>query len=80
MFKALAATGLIADGSDNAKWRKASAQEAAKMLADANIDPSKISDPAVAAAVKLARRVAAGDANAARELVACFIAGRTQAV
>merc|ERR1719181_592733 len=73
MLKALAATGLIADINDP-KWQKMSAEEVAKMLADADIDPSKIKDPAVAAAIRLAKRVAAGDVHAARELVAQHIA------
>merc|ERR1719502_182028 len=46
------------------------AEEAAKMLADADIDHSKISDPAVREAIKMAHRVAAGDVHAARHVAA----------
>merc|ERR1719353_850521 len=46
------------------------------MLADADIDPSKIKDPAVAAAIRLAHRVAAGDVHAARHVAAHAIAAR----
>jgi len=75
MLKALAATGLIADIHDP-KWQNMSAEEVAKMLADADIDPSKIKDPAVAAAIRLAKRVAAGDVHAAREVAAHAIASK----
>merc|ERR1719353_2578956 len=46
------------------------------MLADADIDPSKITDPAVREAIKLAHRVAAGDVHAARHVAAHAIAAK----
>merc|ERR1711998_823501 len=75
MMKALLAAGVISDIHDP-KWHSMSAEEAAKMLADADIDPSKIKDPAVAAAIRLAHRVAAGDVHAARHVAAHAIAAR----
>merc|ERR1711998_488769 len=78
MMKALLAAGVISDINDP-KWHSMSAEEAAKMLADANIDPSKIKDPAVAAAIRLAHRVAAGDVHAARSVVAHAVAAEVHA-
>merc|ERR1719240_1892151 len=43
-------------------------EEAAAMLVAAGVDPSTISDPAVAAAVRLAKRIADGDHSAIKEL------------
>jgi len=77
-MKALLAAGVISDINDP-KWHSMSAEEAAKMLADADIDPSKIKDPAVAAAIRLAHRVAAGDVHAARHVAAHAIAGKVVA-
>jgi hypothetical protein len=73
MLKALVAAGIITDIHDP-KWHSMSAEEAAKMLADADIDPSKISDPAVREAIKMAHRVAAGDVHAARHVAAHHVA------
>ena len=61
MLKALAAIGLIADIHDP-KWHDTNdlnlISAVAKMLADADIDPSKIKDPAEAAAIQLAKQSA----------------------
>merc|ERR1719265_2368858 len=78
MMKALLAAGVISDINDP-KWHSMTAEEAAKMLAEANIDPSKIKDPAVAAAIRLAHRVAAGDVHAARSVVAHGLAAEAHA-
>merc|ERR1719181_1234205 len=75
MMKALLAAGVISDIHDP-KWHSMSAEKAAKMLADADIDPSKIKDPAVAAAIRLAHRVAAGDVHAARHVAAHALAAK----
>merc|ERR1711998_814199 len=69
MLKALLAAGVISDMHDP-KWHSMTAEEAAKMLADADIDHSKITDPAVREAIKMAHRVAAGDVHAARHVAA----------
>merc|ERR1712070_154398 len=78
MLKALLAAGVISDINDP-KLKSMTAEEAAKMLADADIDPSKIKDPAVAAAIRLAHRVAACDVHAARHVAAHAIAGKVVA-
>ena len=67
MMKALVTAGVIS-GINDPKWRSMSAEEAEKMLADAGIDPSKIT--AAAVAIRLAKRVAAGDMHAAQEVAA----------
>ena len=46
LLAAMIAAGIIS-GPDDPKWHSMSAEEAAKMLAGADIDHSKISDPAV---------------------------------
>ena len=69
MLKAMMAAGLIS-GPNDPKWLSMSAQDAAKALAASGLDPSKVSDPAVRKALLLAKRIAAGDLDAARELVA----------
>merc|ERR1719253_325889 len=73
MLRALFAAGVISDIHDP-KWHSMTAQEAAKMLANADIDHSKITDPAVREAIKMAHRVAAGDVHAARHVAAHHIA------
>ena len=69
MMAAMVAAGLIS-GPDDPKWLSMSAQDAAKALATSRLNPSKVSDPAVRKALLLAKRIAAGDLGAARELVA----------
>jgi len=73
MMKALFAAGVISDINDP-KWHSMTAEEAARMLADADIDHSKITDPAVREAIKMAHRVAAGDVHAARHVAAHHVA------
>merc|ERR1712185_95356 len=75
MMRALLAAGVISDINDP-KWHSMTAEEAAKMLAGADIDHSKITDPAVREAIKMAHRVAAGDVHAARHVAAHHIAAR----
>merc|ERR1711881_343377 len=69
LMDALVKAGIIKNPNDP-KWANLSAEDAAKMLAGAGIDPSTVKDPTLAAAIRLAKRIAAGDADAARELVA----------
>ena len=72
MLKAAVATRLV-EGPNDATWLSMSPQDAAKALSASRLDPSKLSDRAVRRALQLAPRVAAGDADAAREL-----AGRSE--
>jgi hypothetical protein len=63
------AAGIIS-GPDDPKWHSMSAEEAAKLLSESELDPSTISDPSVRRALMLAKRIASGDHTAAHELVA----------
>jgi hypothetical protein len=69
LMRALVAAGIV-DDPTSAKWRDMSAEELARVLALANRNPSDFSDPVVASAIRLAQQIAAGDSNAAKELVA----------
>merc|ERR1719247_428051 len=69
MLAAMIAAGIIS-GPDDPKWKTMSAEEAAKLLSESDLDPSQVSDPAVRRALMLAKRIASGDHTAAHELVA----------
>merc|ERR1719502_251238 len=60
LMHALFKAGIIKNPNDP-KWANMSAEDAAKMLAGAGLDPSQISDPTLRAAVLLAGRIAKGD-------------------
>merc|ERR1719191_1536419 len=70
MLQALLAAGIITDPNDpRIKGPPPmTAQQAAKMLAAAGIDPSTIKDPRIRAAVKLASAIATGDPDAIKKL------------
>ena len=76
LLGAMMAAGIVT-GPDDANWLGMSAEEAAKLLGESDIDPSTVSDPEVQQALLLAKQLAAGDASAAHELVArhqvCFM-------
>merc|ERR1711871_229938 len=69
MLAAMIAAGIISR-PDDPKWKTMSAEEAAKLLSESDLDPSQVSDPAVRRALMLAKRIASGDHTAAHELVA----------
>ena len=79
MVKALVATGVVSS-ADDPRVEAMSAEDAAQMLATKRVtgagsgvmkaaEPAQ-ADPAVAEAIRLAGKVAAGDEDAAREVVA----------
>ena len=68
-MRAMVQAGLIS-GANDPKFAAMSASAAAKALSESGLDLSKVSDPAVVRAVELAKRVASGSQDAARELAA----------
>ena len=69
MLEALYKAGIIKD-MNNPRWLSMTAEEAARMLHDAGLDPTKINDPELRRAVELAGHILNGDSDAARQLVA----------
>ena len=65
MLAAMIAAGIIS-GPNDPKWKVMSAEEAAKLLSESDLDPSQVSDPAVRRALLLAKRIASGDHTAAQ--------------
>merc|ERR1719421_2398281 len=72
LVRALLAAGIITDPNDP-RLKNMSAEECAKLLAESGVDPSKFADPEVAAAIRLASRIASGDTEAAKDLVSVAI-------
>jgi hypothetical protein len=68
LMRALVASGIVDDPSQR-KWRDMSAEQLARILADAHLNPADFSDPVVANAIRLANQIAHGDDHAAKELV-----------
>ena len=69
MIRAMMAAGMIS-GPNDPRLHGMNAQDCARWMMRANIDPSKFSDPSIRAAFRLAGRIANGDTDAAKELVA----------
>ena len=69
LVKAMVSAGLIRSAADP-KLSTMSAQQAAQALSASGVDAKKVADPAVSKAIELAKRVASGSHDAARELAA----------
>ena len=69
MVKALVAIGAVSS-ADDPRAQAMTAEDAAQMVGNTSVDTATIADPSVVEAVRLAQRVALGDADAAREVVA----------
>ena len=79
MVKALVAIGAVSS-ADDPRAQAMTAEDAAQMVGNTSVDTATIADPSVVEAVRLAQRVALGDADAAREVVAQNMAEQARQV
>ena len=73
LVRALLATDVLKSRDEMDALEDSSAEEVAKVLADAKVDPKKITDPVVIAAVKQSAGIAARSIEAARDMQAVTI-------
>lgn len=77
LLKTLVQTGIIKTASSSS-WKHLNAQDAAKLLLSAHLNQHDATTPAAAVAIRLASKIAAGNAKAAQQLVAQDRAAKDQ--
>ena len=77
LLRALQKAGVIKNATDP-RWESMTAEEAAKMLHDVELDAAGIHDTELRTAVELAAHISNGDSDAARQLVALIDMRSTQ--